>query len=157
MAFIKENHIFLNQPFTTQDEVFHFLAKQAQQLKMATNPQEVYEKLLEREKEGTTGMMDGFAIPHAKAETIREANIIITRLEKGIAWESLDGQATTFIIALFIPEKEVGTTHLTLLSSTARLLMRSEITSQLKTATTAKEIAEILNNQLSGGAYADNQ
>ncbi len=34
MAFIKENHIFLNQQLQTQEDVFHFLAKNQQNWKL---------------------------------------------------------------------------------------------------------------------------
>ncbi|WP_425133664.1 PTS sugar transporter subunit IIA, partial [Enterococcus faecium] len=37
-------------------------------LGIAHDEKEVYQKLLEREKEGTTGIISGFAIPHAKSQ-----------------------------------------------------------------------------------------
>ena len=37
MAFIKENHIFLNQQLQTQEDVFHFLAKKSTELEVAQN------------------------------------------------------------------------------------------------------------------------
>ena len=94
MAFIKENHIFLNQQLQTQEDVFHFLAKKSTELEVAQDAQEVFDKLNEREQEGTTGMMNGFAIPHAKAATIQQAAIIIVTLDQGVEWQSLDNQLT---------------------------------------------------------------
>ena len=151
MGFIQEKNIFLEQTFQTQEEVFRFLSAEAVALGIASNQEEVYEKLIERENEGTTGMMDGFAIPHAKAATIHAPAIIIVNLVAGIEWQSLDGSQTDFVIALFIPDSEAGTTHLKLLSTVARLLMRQEITSGLKVANSAKEIMQLLNNQLDEG------
>jgi fructose PTS system EIIA component len=151
MAFIKENHIFLNQQLQTQEDVFHFLAKKSTELEVAQDAQEVFNKLNEREQEGTTGMMNGFAIPHAKAVTIQQAAIIIVTLDQGVEWQSLDNQLTEFVIALFIPDAEAGTTHLKLLSSVARLLLREEVTSGLKQASSPAEIATLLNNQLGEG------
>ena len=60
--------------------------------------------------------MSGFAIPHAKSQTINEPSMIIATLNKGIEWNSLDRQSVDFIFALFIPDSEAGTTHLKLLS-----------------------------------------
>ncbi len=88
-------------------------------------------------------MMDGFAIPHAKDHSIEEANVIIVQLNSKIDWKSLDGEGTDFIIALFIPDSEAGTTHLKLLSQVARLLMHKEVTNCLKQAQSPDEIAEI--------------
>ncbi|MGM0168205.1 PTS system fructose-specific transporter subunit IIA [Enterococcus sp. AZ135] len=148
MEIIQEENIFLKQTLTTQKEVFEFLAKQAKHLAISTDEHHVYQKLVERENEGTTGMMDGFAIPHAKDPSISEPSIIIVTLEQGIEWNSLDGQLINFVIALFIPDSEAGTTHLKLLSAVARLLMRNEVTEQLKAAQSKIEIATLLNEKI---------
>lgn len=148
MQSIKEENIFLNQDLTTQDEVFEFLAEQAVNIGIATDEKTVYQKFNEREKESTTGMMDGFAIPHAKDESIKEAEVIIVYPNNGIEWNSMDDRLTKYVIALFVPDTEAGTTHLTILSTLARLLMKAEVTEQLKKATSASEIAEVLNTNI---------
>lgn len=148
MSLIKTDHIFLKENLTTQDEVMHFLAAKATALGLSNDENKVYEKLLEREAEGTTGMMDGFAIPHAKDTSIKDADILIVSLNNAVDWQSLDGGPTDFIIALFIPDSEAGTTHLKLLSSVARLLMHQDVTKGLKAATNPEEIAALLNSKL---------
>ena len=148
MGIIQEEKIFLNQTMTTKEKVFEFLARQAKGLAISEDEQQVYKKLVERENEGTTGMMDGFAIPHAKDQSISEPSIIIVTLAEGIEWNSLDGQSINFVITLFIPDSEAGTTHLKLLSAVARLLMRNEVTEKLKTAQTKTEIATLLNEKI---------
>lgn len=42
--------------------------------------------------------MSGFAIPHAKSQTINEPSMIIATLNKGIEWNSLDRQSVDFIL-----------------------------------------------------------
>ncbi len=148
MTLIKTDHIFMKRDFVTQDEIMTFLAAQAVILGISSDQAAVYRKLLTREEESTTGMMDGFAIPHAKDHSIEEANVIIVQLNSKSDWKSLDGEGTDFIIALFIPDSEAGTTHLKLLSQVARLLMHKEVTNCLKQAQSPDEIAEILNGKL---------
>ncbi|MDT2660478.1 fructose PTS transporter subunit IIA [Enterococcus hulanensis] len=148
MGIIQEENIFLKQSLASQKEVFDFLAEQAKKLAISTDEKRVYQKLVERENEGTTGMMDGFAIPHAKDQTIKEPSIIIVTLDQGIEWNSLDGQLINFVIALFIPDSEAGTTHLKLLSAVARLLMRNEVTEQLKAVQSKTAIATLLNEKI---------
>ncbi|HFD0527920.1 TPA: fructose PTS transporter subunit IIA [Enterococcus faecium] len=137
MTIIHEENIFLQQPLDSQEEAFKFLAKQTFCLGIAHD-----------EKEGTTGIMSGFAIPHAKSQTINEPSLIIVTLNKGIEWNSLDRQSVDFIFALFIPDSEAGTTHLKLLSLVARSLMRKEVTEQLRAAKTKTEIATILTKEI---------
>lgn len=148
MGFIQEQNIFLNQTGQTQNDIFEFLAKKTVDLTIADNQKEVLVKLIERENEGTTGMMDGFAIPHAKASTIHHPAAIILKLKEKVAWQSLDGQPIQFIIALFVPDTQADDVHLKLLSTVARLLMRDDIRTSLKEASSADEIAKLLNNQI---------
>lgn len=148
MGFIQEQNIFLNQIGQTQNDIFEFLAKKTVDLTIADNQKEVLEKLIERENEGTTGMMDGFAIPHAKASAIHHPASIILKLKEKVVWQSLDGQPIQFIIALFVPDTQADDAHLKLLSTVARLLMRDDIRASLKEASSADEIAKLLNNQI---------
>lgn len=147
-AFLSENDVFLHQTFNTRDEMFDFLAEKTIQRGIATDKEEIKVKLVARELEGTTGMMDGFAIPHAKSSNINKASLIIVKNEKGIAWDSLDGQPITFIIGLFIPEHQKGTAHLQLLSSVAKMLMIPAVIDQLKAADSQAEIVSIINQKL---------
>lgn len=80
---IHQNAIFFNRELNSQDEVFHFLSKKSIELGIATNEESVYKGFIKREQQGTTGMMDGFAIPHTKSKEILTPSIIIVRLEKG--------------------------------------------------------------------------
>ena len=148
MGFIQEQNIFLNQIGQTQNDIFEFLAKKTVDLTIADNQKEVLEKLIERENEGTTGMMDGFAIPHAKASAIHHPAAIFLKLKEKVVWQSLDGQPIQFIIALFVPDTQADDAHLKLLSTVARLLMRDDIRASLKEASSADEIAKLLNNQI---------
>ena len=108
----------------------------------------VLASLQERESLGTTGMMDGFAIPHAKDASIKEAKVLILKLTSGIDWQSMDGQAIDFIFCLMIPDSQAGTTHLKVLSQLARLLMRQPVKQALKEAQSPQAILHILAQEL---------
>ena len=145
---INQNTIFFNRKLNSQDEVFHFLSKKSIELGIATNQEAVYKGFIEREQQGTTGMMDGFAIPHTKSNKILTPSIIIVRLEKSVDWNSMDGKPTSFIISLLIPDNEAGTTHLKILASIARMLMKADIKKSLLLANSEQEIENILNQYL---------
>src|SRR5699024_6155451 len=50
------------------------------------------EKILEREDQGSTGIGDSVAIPHAKTTAVNTPTIIFGRSIKGVDYEALDGQ-----------------------------------------------------------------
>jgi putative PTS system fructose-specific IIA component len=93
-------------------------------------------------------MMEGFAIPHAKDKSIVKPSIAILKLKTGVEWHSMDGQLINNVIALFIPEKEAGTTHLKVLSQIARLLVNKTFKEKIKETDTILELKELLTEKL---------
>lgn len=143
-------NIEIDVQVASREEVFTIIAKKAVENGYATDQGAVVAGLKSRELESTTGMMDGFGIPHTKSAAIQTPGIIILRLTQGVEWASLDGQPVSFVISLLIPDGEAGTTHLQLLSKVARLLMHEDVRDALKSAPTPEQILEILHNKLEG-------
>lgn len=141
--------VLLDIDAKSQQEVFMLIAQEAVKQGYGDNQESILIGLETREKEGTTGMMDGFAIPHAKSNSILKASLIILKLTKGIEWDSMDGKPTEFIISLLIPDEEKGTTHLKILSKVARLLMKEDAKKDLKEVKSAEKIETVLNKYIS--------
>lgn len=147
---INEELIFVDLDIADQTGVFEFLAKTIVEKQFANDEAAVYAALEKRESEGTTGMMDGFAIPHAKSEKIIKPAIIVIKLRKGIEWDSMDGQPTRYVLAMFIPTAESGSTHLKILSQVARMLMKSEFKDAFIATDSVSELAGLLSEKLEG-------
>ena len=146
---IDESLIKIALTLESQEDVFHYLSELVVKEGYAKKASEVLKALKDREAEGSTGMMDGFAIPHAKSNTITKPGVAIVKLAAGINWESMDGKPTKYIVALFIPETEAGTTHLKLLSQLARLLMKDDFKKAFEAAQTHSELKALLEDKLS--------
>lgn len=54
-------------------------------------------KIIEREREGSTGFGRGIAVPHGKSETVNELSLSIGRSKKGIEYHSLDGRKVNLV------------------------------------------------------------
>lgn len=54
-------------------------------------------KIIEREREGSTGFGREIAVPHGKSETVNELSLAIGRLNKGVEYNSLDGRKVKLI------------------------------------------------------------
>lgn len=147
---INEELIFTDLALPDQEATFQFLAKTIVEKGLADNEHAVYAALKKREAEGTTGMMDGFAIPHAKSDAVSQPAIIVIKLKEGINWDSLDGKPTNYVIAMFIPVAEGGTTHLKVLSQVARMLMKEEFKTQFISTNSSKELAQLISSHLEG-------
>jgi PTS system fructose-specific IIA component len=131
--FVQASHVFLNNPAKNVEEALEFLSAQAVKLGIADDEKAVLDAFKAREAEGTTGMMEGFAIPHAKADAVKKA---------------MDNKPIKVAIALCVPGGEAGTTHLKLLSKVAVMLMDETFRKDVLAADDPAAIAERINDGL---------
>lgn len=147
--FVKVENVFVAEDFASRDEALSFVSNQAAKAGIASDADAVMNAFLAREAEGTTGMMEGFAIPHAKSDAINEAAVIVVKDESGVTgWDTMDGTPVNVAIALLIPGAQAGTTHLKILSKVAEALMDEDFRATVKGSTDAAEIAKTINARL---------
>lgn len=146
MNLICENGIYLNENLKTKDEVLKKLSEIAVKEGIAQDSKILYDAFIEREKTSSTGMMDGFSIPHAKSETINKAQILVIRNNNGLSdWETLDDTEVNLVIAILVPNENVNETHLKVLSNVSRKLMSDENVRILKNTDSKEDIMRILS------------
>lgn len=147
--FVPASHVFVAQDLSSRDEVLRFISSKAVELGSATDEEELFQAFLRREAEGTTGMMEGFAIPHAKSSTVQEASAYVVKLAHGADdWETMDTASVTVVIGLLIPESKAGTEHLKLLSKIAEALMDDDFRAEIRATDDAEAIARATNARL---------
>ena len=147
--FVKVENVFVAEDFASRDEALSFVSNQAVKAGLANDADAVMNAFLAREAEGTTGMMEGFAIPHAKSDAITEAAVIVVKDESGVTgWDTMDGAPVNVAIALLIPGAQAGTTHLKILSKVAEALMDEDFRATVKGSTNPAEIAKTINARL---------
>lgn len=109
------------------------------------NDKEGYkEAVINREKQSSTGIGEGIAIPHAKTASVKEPAIAFGRSKEGVDYESLDGQPSHLVFMIAATDG-ANNTHLEALSRLSTLLMREEIRKQLLEAGSEEEIIDIIN------------
>ncbi|MBQ1477014.1 MAG: PTS sugar transporter subunit IIA [Erysipelotrichaceae bacterium] len=95
--------------------------------------------ILKREEEGTTGMGDGIAIPHARTEAVREAGLAFMSLPEGVDFASLDGSPATTIFMIAAPA-DSSNFYMEVLSRLATLLMEPDFTKKLREAKDPEDV-----------------
>ena len=147
--FVKVENVFVAEDFASRNEALSFVSNQAVKAGLADDADAVMNAFLAREAEGTTGMMEGFAIPHAKSDAITEAAVIVVKDDSGVTgWDTMDGAPVNVAIALLIPGAQAGTTHLKILSKVAEALMDEDFRATVKGSSDAAEIAKTINARL---------
>lgn len=93
----------------------------------------IFERLLERERLGSTGLNGGIALPHARMPGVSSCRGAFIRLAEAVDFDSMDGQPTDLIFALAVPE-EATEKHLELLSELAGLFSDPALCDRLRHA-----------------------
>ncbi|WP_078117917.1 PTS IIA-like nitrogen regulatory protein PtsN [Thiosocius teredinicola] len=112
--------------------------------------EQIFERLLERERLGSTGLAGGVALPHARMPGISDTRGAFLRLETPIEFDALDGQPVDLVFALLVPE-DANEEHLQLLARLAAMFNEEELRARLREAE-AKEAIAILTGHSSSHA-----
>lgn len=110
------------------------------------NTGEVLQVLLDRERLGSTGIGEGFAIPHGKLKTLDKMVIAFGRSRQGVPFDSLDGKAAFYFFVLIAPEDSAGL-HLKALAKISRFLKSSSFKESLSRASDRKALQKVIQEQ----------
>jgi PTS system nitrogen regulatory IIA component len=95
--------------------------------------EQVFERLLERERLGSTGLAGGVALPHARMPGLTESRGAFLRLAEAVEFDALDGEAVDLVFALLVPE-EANEAHLQLLAQLAGRFNDAQLRERLRGA-----------------------
>lgn len=110
----------------------------------ATWREPILKGLVEREKQSSTGMQDGFAIPHSRMdEPISSTLVSLAVLSRGMDFDAIDGQPTRTVVCLITPRKQ-SREHLRVLAGIAQLFARAEFRSALLKAQSPAEVLAVI-------------
>ena len=102
------------------------------------------EGILAREALTSTGLGDGIAMPHSKNTAVKEATVLFAKSNKGVDYESLDGQQTDLFFMIAAPEG-ANDTHLAALAELSQYLMKDGFADKLRQVTSPDQVIELFN------------
>ncbi|MEU1330454.1 fructose-specific PTS transporter subunit EIIC [Streptomyces sp. NPDC005865] len=106
--------------------------------------EELVRTALRREEQGTTGLGEEIAIPHAKTDAVDSPLVGFARSPEGVEWGSLDGTKAKLIFMISVPEAAAGDEHLRILALLSRKLMDPGFRERLETAPDDAAILDVL-------------
>ena len=102
------------------------------------------EGILAREALTSTGLGDGIAMPHSKNSAVKEATVLFAKSNKGVDYESLDGQATDLFFMIAAPEG-ANDTHLAALAELSQYLMKDGFADKLRKVSSPDEVIALFD------------
>ena len=100
--------------------------------------------IMAREAQTSTGLGDGIAMPHSKNAAVKEATVLFAKSNKGVDYESLDGQPTDLFFMIAAPEG-ANNTHLAALAELSKYLMQDGFADRLRKVTSPDEVIAAFN------------
>lgn len=118
---------------------------------VATSPkvkekEKVRKAIFEREKIMSTGVGNGFAIPHGKTDAVTDIVAAFAVTAEPIDYQSLDEKPVRLVFLLVGKDSLVGP-HIKLLSRISRLMNKEEFRKRLLDLKSPKEIIEMFKQE----------
>ena len=106
----------------------------------------IIRSLIERENLGSTGIGQGIAIPHGKTDRIGKLVAVLGISQKGVNFESLDGEPVYIFFLLVAPKENAGP-HLKALAQISRLLRDAYFCELLKRCKSSDEVYDLIGRE----------
>ena len=141
-ALLSPQKIFIDTEVTSKKKLLELIANiVADRTQLGQSI--IYNSLLNRERLGSTGLGDGFAVPHARVPDLDKTVGCFFRLKEPVNFESPDNLPVDLVFTIVIPQ-EATEEHLLILSALARIFSRAEVCEAIRGATNKEEIATII-------------
>ncbi|MDT2792404.1 PTS fructose transporter subunit IIABC [Enterococcus lactis] len=142
---MSDEAIVLGETATTKDGVIEDLVQRLEKTAAITDKNGFKEVIYDREKESTTGIGMGIAIPHGKSAYVRKPTVAFARSQDGVEWNSLDGKLAHMIFMIAVPENSQGDMHLKILQRLSRKLMDDDFRQALMDAPDKAAVHQLLS------------
>ena len=131
---------------TEKQLVIKELIDKLQDLSLINNKERYYAQVIHRESLENTGIGNGFAIPHARTESVTEFISIFGVLETPIDYQSIDDKPAKYILLSIFPT-EMSTKYLYLIGMMARLFSNKEKKKMIDGETSLSKLYAILKKE----------
>ena len=105
--------------------------------------QAVFDRLVARERLGSTGLGEGCAVPHARVPGLGRTLAAFLRLRRGVDFDAPDRGPVDLVFGLLVPDESTDE-HLQVLAAIARILSDEAVRSSVRSTEEPGRIREIL-------------
>ncbi len=142
---LKESAVELNTSAVSREDVIDKLIALHEKSGNLSDAQVYRKAIFAREKEGSTAIGEGIAVPHAKSESVKFPALSAVTLVDGVDYKALDGKLSDIIFMIAAPLD--GDVHLEILSRLMVMLMEPEFCNDLRNAKTTSEFLQIIDKK----------
>lgn len=143
---LTEDMVMTGLEGTTKDEIIDAMIDLVGKSPKVIDKAKVREAIFEREKIMSTGVGNGFAIPHGKTDAVSDIVAAFAVTAEPIDYQSLDEKPVRLVFLLVGKDNMVGP-HIKLLSRISRLMNKEEFRKRLIDLKTPGEILDTFKKE----------
>ena len=144
--FISKKSIALNVHPSDKYEAIDMLIDLLMTAGAIKDKEAVRRDVLKRESQGSTGLSNGLATPHAQDSAIKKTAVSIITVPDGVEFDSIDGKPARLLV-LFAAPMESRDEEMTEMGRFAVILMDDEFKEALIKAPTAEEVLKLIDEK----------
>ena len=143
---LEESLVVPNLPGKSKEEIINAMIDIVARSPKVLDKDKIRSAILEREKIMSTGVGNGFAIPHGKTDAVTEIVAAFGITAEPINYQSLDDKPVRLVFLLIGKDNLVGP-HIKLLSRISRLMNKEEFRNKLLELKTSREVLETFRQE----------
>ena len=143
---LDEKLVATNLPGNSKDQIINALIDLVGQSPKVLDKEKIRTAIFEREKIMSTGVGNGFAIPHGKTDAVSDIVAAFGVTAEPIPYQSLDDKPVRLVFLLVGKENLVGP-HIKLLSRISRLMNKEDFRGKLLDAKTPQDVLTIFKQE----------
>lgn len=116
----------------------------------SVDPDALYNAVMMRESEGSTGLEKGIAIPHAKCDYVDKLRIAIGISREGVDFDAQDDKPSRLFFLMVAPRNEAGP-HVQAIARIVKITGIEGVKSRLLNANNSEKVIEIIDSIENGG------
>jgi fructose-specific phosphotransferase system IIA component len=109
----------------------------------------IFEAVMNRERDGSTGLEKGVAIPHAKCDAVEGLSIVVGIKKEGIDFEAQDGKPSQLFFLMVAPKSESGP-HVQAIAKIVKMIKIDRFREMLLKAQTPEKVIEVVGGVENG-------
>jgi len=146
-SLLTEALVLLDLKSESPDAVLRELVAALKRSRAISREKALYDKLLQREKLGSTAVGGGVAIPHGKHKDIKKPIVLVALSRKGVEFGAPDGKPIRVFFFVVSHPDNPGL-NLQILAAIAHLLRKAPaLAERLTEAETAGQVLDIIRQQ----------
>ena len=136
---LKPYHTLCHSPGASKKRCLETIANFVAHEAYGVTAEDVFMRLIQRERLGSTGIGNGIAIPHCRIPNLTQVVGALVSLDQAIDFEAIDDQPVDLIFVLLVPEESFSE-HLETLATLAGLFHQDAFCTALRSANSDEQL-----------------